>query len=111
MKTIHKKRASPVSYAPQILDFTLYFWNSSSNWAYLNLPVKELRFHVVGQNFGKGRWRPHLIQHFEPLPVGGKKETNDILFMIRDTISKLTDTDCMAVTMDLLDYNLLGDNL
>ena len=98
------------SYNPQILDFTLHFWDSDNKWTYQDFPLKEIRFHVLGQAYGKGRWRSHLIQHRDSLPNQTKKEINSMLTKIQNVISTLTDLNCMVITIDLLDYVTPGEN-
>ena len=98
------------SYNPQILDFTLHFWDSDNKWTHQEFPLKEIRFHVLGQPYGKFRWRPHLIQHRDSFPHQNKKETNAMLSKIQDAISTLTDLNCMAITMDLVDDITGGEN-
>ena len=99
------------AHGPQILDFTLHFWDSDNRWTYQTLPLREIKFHVLGQSYGKGRWRPHLIQHHDLLPNQNKKEINLMLNKIQDSISTLTDLNCMVITLDLLDYVTPGENL
>ena len=98
------------SYNPQILDFTLHFWNADNKWTYKTFPLKEIRFHVLGQPYGRGRWRPHLIQHRDELPKQNKKEVSSMLNMVQTTISELTELTCMMITIDLLDYTIPGEN-
>lgn len=92
------------AYNPHVLDFTLKFWEAGNRWTYAEPPFKEIRFHVLGQPYGKNRWRPHLIQYRDTLPNQNKKETNAMLNTLQQTISTLTETTCMAITIDLLDY-------
>ena len=87
-----------------MLDFTLRFWESQNRWTYEEPPFKEIRFHVLGQPYGKNRWRPHLIHYLDTLPNQSKKEVNTMLTMLQQTISTLTNATCMTITMDLLDY-------
>ena len=92
------------AYNPQVINFTLKFWESGNKWAYEEPPFKEIRFRVLGQSYGKNRWRPHLIQYRDILPNQSKKEANSMLSMLQQTISTLTNATCMTITMDLLDY-------
>ena len=99
------------SYNPQILDFTLHFWDSDNKWTYQEFPLHEIRFHVLGQPYGKARWRTHLVQHRDPFPQQSKKEVNAMLIKIQDTISTLTNLNCMTVTLDLIDDITGGEDL
>lgn len=98
------------SHNPQILDFTLHFWDSENKWTYDDFPLKEIRFHVLGQPYGKSRWRPHLIQHRDSLPNQTKKEISSMLNKIQSAISTLTDLNCMGITIDLLDNITIGED-
>ena len=80
------------SYNPQILDFTLHFWDSDNKWTHQEFPLKE------------------LIQHRDSFPHQNKKEINAMLNKIQDAISTLTDLNCMAITMDLVDDITGGEN-
>ena len=64
---------------------------------------ESIRFHVLGKAMGPIRWRPHLIQHFDPLPIQDKKGFNEMLNALRAGISTKTDLECMGITKDLLD--------
>ena len=97
------------SYNPQKLQFTLHFWNGSGRWIYQELPIRPIRFNVLGQPFGKARWRPHLIQHYDVLPEQGKKDRILMLSAIQKAISNITESKCMTITLDLLDYTPQGE--
>ena len=91
-------------HGPQIIDFTLQFWESEGKWVYQSTPLPKVRFHVLGQPYGKNRWRCHLTQHLDPLPLQNKKDSNSLLITLQQAISELTSCSCMAITIDLLDY-------
>jgi len=97
------------SYNPQKLQFTLHFWNGSGRWIYQELPICQIRFNVLGQPFGKTRWRPHLVQHYDILPEQSKKDRMLMLSAIQKAISDITKSKCMVITLDLLDYTPQGE--
>ena len=57
---------------------------------------------------GTNRWRPHLIQYKDALPVQNKKTFNIMLKALQEAISKAIRCECAIITEDLLD-NISGD--
>jgi len=94
----------PGAYYPQILEFTLSFWNGTTRWSYSADLIRTIRFKVLGQPFGKTRWRPHLIYHKDMLPEQTNKEMIMMLQKLQDVISQILNMECMPITKDLLDY-------
>ena len=94
----------PGAYYPQILEFTLSFWNDTTRWSYNDDLTKTVRYKVLGQPVGKTRWKPHLIYHKDLLPEQSNKEVVMMLRKLQDVISQILDVECMPITKDLLDY-------
>jgi len=95
---------------PDTIEVKLYFVDSNISWttnAEL-IKIKEVRFRVVGKSMGVNRWRPHLIQCKDVLPVQDKKTFNIMLKALQEAIAKAIQCECAIVTEDLLD-NISGD--
>ena len=95
---------------PDTIEVKLYFIDSNISWttnAEL-IKIKEVRFRVVGKSMGVNRWRPHLIQCKDVLPVQDKKTFNIMLKALQEAIAKAIQCECAIVTEDLLD-NISGD--
>ena len=52
---------------------------------------------------GPCRWRPHLIQYKDSLPIQGKKDFNIMLNTLKTSISTSLNLECTPITKDLLD--------
>ena len=87
---------------PDVVELTLYYWDTC-RWATDELRPRSIRFHVIGKAMGPSRWRPHLVQHRDPLPVQGKKDFNTMLDALKIGISTNINLECIAITKDLLD--------
>ena len=90
---------------PDTINIKLYFLDSNVSWAtdLEHVKIKEVSFRVVGKSMGTHRWRPHLIQYRETLPVQDKKTFNIMLKKLQEAISKTVKCECALVTEDLLD--------
>ena len=95
---------------PDTIDVKLYFIDSNISWTTNaeHIKIKEVRFRVVGKSMGINRWRPHLIQCKDVLPVQDKKTFNIMLKALQEAIAKAIQCECAIVTEDLLD-NISGD--
>ena len=95
---------------PDTIDVKLYFIDSNISWTPNadRIKIKEVRFRVVGKSMGVNRWRPHLIQYKDALPVQDKKTFNIILKALQEAIAKAIRCECAIITEDLLD-NISGD--
>ena len=95
---------------PDTIDVKLYFIDSNISWTTNaeHIKIKEVRFRVVGKSMGVNRWRPHLIQYKDALPVQDKKTFNIMLKALQETIAKTIRCECAIITEDLLD-NISGD--
>ena len=87
---------------PDTVDVVLYYWDEC-RWLLKEEKPKSIRFHIIGKAMGPSKWRPHLIQHRDPLPMQGKKEFNVMLDTLRTSISTNTNLECVSITKDLLD--------
>tara|TARA_R110002020_G_scaffold286637_1_gene502180 strand:- start:6 stop:320 length:315 start_codon:yes stop_codon:yes gene_type:complete len=87
---------------PDTLDVVLYYWDEC-RWLLAESKPKSIRFHVVGKAMGSSKWRPHLIQHLDPLPSQGKRDFNVMLDALKISISTNTNLECVSITKDLLD--------
>ena len=87
---------------PDTLDLKLYYWDQCK-WLTEESKPKSIRFHIVGKAMGSTRWRPHLIQYKDPLPIQGKRELNEMLNILRKSISNNVELECAPITKDLLD--------
>ena len=87
---------------PDVVDITLYYCNESK-WMLREPKLEPIKFRVVGKALGPIRWRPHLIQTIDPLPIQGKKEFNEMLNILRESISNNIELECVPITKDLLD--------
>ena len=63
---------------PDVIEITLYYWDTC-------------------------RWRPHLIQYKDSLPIQGKKDFNIMLNTLKTSISTSLNLECTPITKDLLD--------
>jgi len=95
---------------PDTIDVKLYFIDSNISWTPNadRIKIKEVRFRVVGKSMGVNRWRPHLIQYKDALPVQDKKTFNIMLKALQEAIAKAIRCECAIITEDLLD-NISGD--
>ena len=95
---------------PDTIDVKLYFIDSNISWTPNadRIKIKEVRFRVVGKSMGVNRWRPHLIQYKDALPVQDKKTFNIMLKALLEAIAKAIRCECAIITEDLLD-NISGD--
>ena len=95
---------------PDTIDVKLYFIDSNISWTTNaeRIKIKEVRFRVVGKSMGVNRWRPHLIQYKDALPVQDKKTFNIMLKALQEAIAKAIRCECAIITEDLLD-NISGD--
>ena len=95
---------------PDTIDVKLYFIDSNISWTTdaERIKIKEVRFRVVGKSMGVNRWRPHLIQYKDALPVQDKKTFNIMLKALQEAIAKAIRCECAIITEDLLD-NISGD--
>ena len=95
---------------PDTIDVKLYFIDSNISWTpnANRIKIKEVRFRVVGKSMGVNRWRPHLIQYKDALPVQDKKTFNIMLKALQEAIAKAIRCECAIITEDLLD-NISGD--
>ena len=75
---------------PDTIDVKLYFIDSNISWTPNadRIKIKEVRFRVVGKSMGVNRWRPHLIQYKDALPVQDKKTFNIMLKALQEAIAK-----------------------
>ena len=64
---------------PDVIEITLYYWDTCK-WIVDEEKPKSIRFHIIGKAMGPCRWRPHLIQYKDSLPIQGKKDFNIIFF-------------------------------
>ena len=87
---------------PDTLDLKLYYWDQCK-WLTEESKPKSIRFHIVGKAMGSTRWRPHLIQYKDPLPVQGKKDFNIMLDSLKRSIATNLHLECVNITKDLLD--------
>lgn len=88
--------------ALDVINITLYYFNDNK-WMSSEPKPKTIRFKAIGKIMGSIRWRPHLIQHKDPLPLQDKKELNIMLDALRESISSQINLECVAITRDLLD--------
>ena len=95
---------------PDTVEVKLYFIDSNISWTTdaERIKIKEVRFRVVGKSMGVNRWRPHLIQYKDALPVQNKKTFNIMLKALQEAIAKAIRCECAIITEDLLD-NISGD--
>ena len=95
---------------PDTIDVKLYFIDSNISWTTNaeHIKIKEVRFRVIGKSMGVNRWRPHLIQYKDALPVQDKKTFNIMLKALQEAIAKAVRCECAIVTEDLLD-DISGD--
>ena len=95
---------------PDTVEVKLYFIDSNISWTPNadRIKIKEVRFRVVGKSMGVNRWRPHLIQYKDALPVQNKKTFNIMLKALQEAIAKAIRCECAIITEDLLD-NISGD--
>ena len=95
---------------PDTIDVKLYFIDSNISWTPNadRIKIKEVRFRGVGKSMGVNRWRPHLIQYKDALPVQDKKTFNIMLKALQEAIAKAIRCECAIITEDLLD-NISGD--
>ena len=95
---------------PDTIDVKLYFIDSNISWTTNaeRIKIKEVRFRVVGKSMGINRWRPHLIQYRDALPIQDKKTFNIMLKALQEAIAKAVRCECAIVTEDLLD-GISGD--
>ena len=87
---------------PDTIDITLYYWGTY-RWLTEELKPESIRFHIIGKSIGSNRWRPHLIQHRDPLPIQEKKDFNIMLEVLQTSISANNNLECVTITKDLLD--------
>ena len=87
---------------PDVVELTLYYWDTC-RWAMEDKKPKPIRFTVIGKAMGPTRWRPHLIQYKDPLPIQGKKDFNAMLEALKISISTNVNLVCAPITEDLLD--------
>ena len=95
---------------PDTINVKLYFIDSNISWTTdaERIKIKEIRFRVVGKSMGVNRWRPHLIQCKDALPIQNKKTFNIMLKALQEAIAKALRCECAIITEDLLD-NINGD--
>ena len=93
---------SHVHIIPDTLDLTLYYWDEDK-WLIEESKPKSIRFHIIGKVMGSTKWRPHLIQHKDPLPIQGKKDFNIMLNSLKKSIATTTQLECANITKDILD--------
>ena len=89
--------------SPDVIEITLYFWNSESNWSSSNDQIIPIRFKLIGKSMGITRWRPHLVQHLDPLPINDSKTLKEMIKTLRNEVSLKLELNCLAITLDLLD--------
>ena len=87
---------------PDVLELTLYYWDTC-RWTINEEKPKPIRFRIVGKAMGPARWRPHLVQHKDSLPIQGKKDFSTMLEALKTSISTNLNLDCILITKDLLD--------
>lgn len=87
---------------PDTVDVTLYYWGTYQ-WVTEEVKPESIRFHIIGKAIGPSKWRPHLIQHRDPLPTQGKKDFNRMLEALQTSISTNINLECVIITKDLLD--------
>jgi len=88
---------------PDVVDVILYYFDEGK-WFTQEPQPRPIRFHIIGKTMGSARWRPHLIQHKDPLPpMRKKKEYDGMLEILREGISHQVSLDCATITKDLLD--------
>ena len=97
----HKSRRDTTN-TPDVVEITLYYWDTS-RWLIDEIKPKSIRFHVIGKALGPSRWRPHLIQYKDPLPIQGNKDLSLMLDALKTSISTTTNLECVPITKDLLD--------
>lgn len=85
-----------------VVNITLYYLNEN-RWMPTEPKPKTIRFKIIGKTMGSVRWRPHLVQHKDPLPIQDKKELNTMLDALRESISSQINLECVPITKDLLD--------
>lgn len=88
---------------PDVIEVELYFWNSESSWSNSADNVGHIRFKIIGKTIGQLRWRPHLVQYKDKLPIRTNKEYTTMLKILRDEISRKTGLNCVQISVDLLD--------
>ena len=95
---------------PDTVEVKLYFIDSNISWTTdaERIKIKEVRFRVIGKSMGTNRWRSHLIQYKDALPVQNKKTFNIMLKALQEAIAKAIRCECAIITEDLLD-NISGD--
>ncbi len=87
--------------SPDVIEITLYF--SESNWSSGNDQIIPIRFKLIGKSMGSTRWRPHLVQHLDPLPINDSKSLKEMIKTLRNEISIKLELNCLPITIDLLD--------
>ena len=87
---------------PDVIEITLYYWDTC-RWIIDEKKPKSIRFRVVGKALGPYRWRPHLVQYKDSLPIQGKKDFNTMLAALQTSISTNLNLECIFITKDLLD--------
>ena len=97
----HEKNLMAI--VPDVVDVTLYYVNENK-WMLQEPEPTPIRFRALGKTMGSFRWRPHLIQHKDPLPpIQGKKEYTEMLNALRESSSNNIELECSVITQDLLD--------
>ena len=84
------------------MSLTLYYWDTC-RWIIDEKKPKSIRFRVVGKALGPYRWRPHLVQYKDSLPIQGKKDLYIMLETLKTSISTNLNLECILITKDLLD--------
>jgi len=87
---------------PDVVEVILYYWDTC-RWIISEERPKSIRFHVIGKAMGPARWRPHLIQYKDSLPIQGKKDLSIMLHTLKTSISANLNLECTPITKDLLD--------
>jgi len=87
---------------PDVVELTLYYWDTC-RWAMEDKKPKPIRFTAIGKAMGPTRWRPHLVQYKDPLPIQGKKDFSLMLETLKMSISTNVNLTCAPITKDLLD--------
>ena len=104
MATVRKR----VDITPDTLDVTIYY-GDNGKWLLEQPEVLPIRFHIVGKAMGPARWRPHLIQYKDPLPVQDKRDFNNMMTILRESISNQLNLECTPISKDLFD-EVLGED-
>jgi hypothetical protein len=87
---------------PDVVEIILYYWDTC-RWIINEEKPKSIRFHIIGKAMGPFRWRPHLVQYRDPLPIQGKKDLSVMLDTLKTSISTNLNLECAPITKDLLD--------